>query len=313
MWLYFLLLLLTIAFIQVIKFLIVSLRICWRYLRGNQDTRQALQLLLQIYKPWAVCLKKIIEYSPQTGVLKARMHAPKDYSYTWFRPECVTGIHYDLALSELAYVFICSLIRDGVATLITDQEFALLKENAGEIIAWEKEFKEKEEMLAKIEKNRKAERRNLKEQLVEVRKIIRVKKNDFSVMLWRNPPEAEEAFFRKIHWSRRPLLKWAYYSKNWFESFFWRPFSPEGILTLNRQELETLLFERLMEKYKLVFLAKDVVYIKRTMLAEDFEISLELKKHLRHEKGFPLTIIKVGGGAMIGSVKNAALLNEVKA
>lgn len=312
MWLYLTFIFLAIAVIQIFKFLIVASRISWRYLRGDKNTRHAFRLLLMIYKPWAVCLKEIIEYS-QTGVLKARMRAPEDYSYTWFRPECVTGIHYDLALSELAYVFIYLLIRDGIATLITDDEFRLLKKIAQEIIDWEREFKEKGNELAKIEKSHKAERRNLKEQLVDIRKITRNKKNDFSVMLWRNPPEAEEAFFRKIHWMWRYPLEWGYHSKNWFESFFWRPFSPEGILNLSRQELETLLFERLMEKYKLVFLSKEVFYIRRTMLTEDFEISLELKKHLRHEKGFPLTIIKIGGTAMIGTVKNAALLNEIRA
>jgi hypothetical protein len=58
---------------------------------------------------------------------------------------------------------------------------------------------------------------------------------------------------------------------------------------------------------------KEIAYKSRTMLLTNFEISLTFKKLIRLKNGFPLIIIEVGGDTISGSVKNVALLSEIKA
>ncbi len=305
--------LILIGLLALAKFLIMSVKIIWRYSRGNSETRSAIRLLCSIYKPWSICLIEILEYSKEAGSLKARMHAPRDYSYTWFRPECVTGIHYDLALSELDYIFVHNLIRDGVVTLISDENFEKLKLIASQIIALEADFAAGKKTLSSMDRHDKPALLKFKKELVLVKKDLRKRRHSFSLLLWRNPVKAEEAFFRKFKNPLRSFIKAAYYSKNWFESLFWRPFSPEQIVMIDRREFEQLLFERLMEKYKLVFIEKKIEYKSRTMLLNNFELSLAFKKLIHLKNGLPLIIIEVGADTISGTVKNVALLSEIEA
>lgn len=117
------------------RFLIQILRLLHVYLRGNELTRRAIRMLICIYKPWAICLREVEIFDAEKGYLKGRVHAPKDYSYTWRRPECVTGIHYHLALSELDYVFIRFLIDSGKATIISREYYDQLQKLASSITA----------------------------------------------------------------------------------------------------------------------------------------------------------------------------------
>ena len=74
----------------------------------ENPTERALVLLRGIYKKWAICLVEIVEYScdQEQKLIRARMKAPQDYSYTKKKADHITGVQYYLALSQLVYVFI---------------------------------------------------------------------------------------------------------------------------------------------------------------------------------------------------------------
>ncbi len=90
----------------------------------EKPTERALVLLRGIYKKWAICLDEIIEYVPdqQIKLIRARMRAPNDYSYTRKKPNHITGVQYYLALSQLVYVFMDFLIDDGKVEILTVEE-----------------------------------------------------------------------------------------------------------------------------------------------------------------------------------------------
>ncbi len=90
-------------------------------------TERGLVLLRGIYKKWAICLVEIVEYSDQEPrLIKARMRAPHNYSYTKKKTDHITGVQYYLALSQLVYVFIDFLINDGKVELLTEAEMEKL-------------------------------------------------------------------------------------------------------------------------------------------------------------------------------------------
>ena len=252
-------------------------RIFYLMLRGDKNTRKALWLLLKIYKSWAICLVRILDYSKEEKKITAIMHAPRDYSYTRQRVECVTGIQYELALSELAYIFIHFLIDDGVATLISADEYQVLQDLARRLI----------------------DAKNLRKDLHRQRKLLRKKAESEKLT-------KVESEIKEVADSYRKL-------KEQFEVLTWKKFSPEKIIRLSQRKFEQLLFEHLMSDYKLVFLRKEIVYIKRAMVDEYFALGVRLQEIKKTEQGFPLTVLKVRGETMVGKIDNAALINEIKA
>lgn len=253
------------------------LRILYLMFTGDKNTRKALWLLLKIYKSWAICLVKILDYSKEERRIMAVMHAPSDYSYTRKRVECVTGIQYELALSELAYVFVHFLIDDGLATLISAEEYGILQNVARRLIE-AKGFREE------LHRNRRLMRKgklagNLEQVEVDIKNI--------------------DDIYRQ--------------TKEQFENLTWQKFKPEKIIGLSQRAFEQLLFERLMADYKLVFLQKEIVFIKRIMAHEYFAVGLKVQEIKKTKQGFPLIVMKTKGEAMLGKIDNAALIDEIKA
>ena len=95
----------------------------------EDNTAAAQRLIDDIYTPSANCCPEVLEYDAQKKFIKFQVQ-PVRVRYVrrwiWKRMKEVTAVHHAIVFSELPYVFVYLLVRDGQFDLISAEDFVNL-------------------------------------------------------------------------------------------------------------------------------------------------------------------------------------------
>jgi hypothetical protein len=94
----------------------------------NESRAVIHRLLSHIYLKEAECYAEVAQYDPEKKFVKFQVHVPP-WRYVKIKIKDVTYIQHSVVLSELVYVFIYFLVRDGVLDLLSPDDFEHLADD----------------------------------------------------------------------------------------------------------------------------------------------------------------------------------------
>lgn len=106
----------------------------WKRLFGRKEEKLSEsravihRLLSHIYLKEAECYAEVVQYDLEKKFAKFQVHVPT-WRYVKIKIKDVTYIQHSVILSELVYVFIYFLVRDGVLDLLSPSDFEHLADD----------------------------------------------------------------------------------------------------------------------------------------------------------------------------------------
>jgi len=89
----------------------------------ENQTEQVLIILRKIYKGWTMCIREVLEYNQEKGIIKCRVRVPKgDYRYTKEPVPYITCIQQQHVLAQISIPFFYFLVRDGLIEIFETEE-----------------------------------------------------------------------------------------------------------------------------------------------------------------------------------------------